>query len=58
MIAAPFAAMMVRDIYQDRWRPQAGNRELIYASYASTLLVLVLAWRAAAPTAAPSGPEA
>lgn len=38
------AAMMVRDIYQDRWRPQAGNRELIFASYGSTLLVLVLAF--------------
>lgn len=38
------AAMMVRDIYQDRFRPKAGNRELLYASYASAAFILVLAF--------------
>ncbi|MBK8858663.1 MAG: sodium:solute symporter [Opitutaceae bacterium] len=36
------AAMMVRDIYQDRLRPGAGNRELLFASYGSAGLILVL----------------
>ncbi|MCF7687787.1 MAG: hypothetical protein K9M98_08005 [Cephaloticoccus sp.] len=38
------AAMMVRDIYQDRIRPKAGNRELLFASYGSAVFILVLAF--------------
>lgn len=33
-------SLMVCDIYQNRLRPRAGNRELIYASYAATLLLV------------------
>lgn len=55
IVVAMFAAMMscknglvngssayfVKDIYQNFLRPGAGNRELIYASYASTLGIVV-----------------
>ncbi|MBX3750320.1 MAG: hypothetical protein KF897_09545 [Opitutaceae bacterium] len=36
------AAMMVRDIYQDRLRPAAGNRELLFASYGSAIFILAV----------------
>lgn len=38
------AAMMVKDIYQDRLRPAATNRELIIASYLSSLLILTVSF--------------
>jgi len=38
------AAMMVNDIYRDRLRPAAANRELIIASYVSSLLILIVAF--------------
>lgn len=56
IVVAMFAAMMsckngvvngssayfVKDIYQNFLRPKAGNRELIYASYASTLGIVAV----------------
>jgi Na+/proline symporter len=38
------AAMMVHDIYQERIRPKATTRELLYASYASTVLILAVSF--------------
>jgi hypothetical protein len=38
------AAMMVHDIYQERFRPKAGTRELLYASYASAVLILAVSF--------------
>lgn len=36
------ASYLVRDIYQRYVRPQAGNRELIYASYAASVFFIAL----------------
>lgn len=38
------AAMMVHDIYQERIRPHATTRELLYASYASAVLILAVSF--------------
>jgi hypothetical protein len=36
------SAMFVRDIYQNLFRPRAGNRELIFAAYAATAGIVVV----------------
>lgn len=38
------AAMMVHDIYQERIRPHATTRELLFASYTSAILILAVSF--------------